>query len=326
MNILLYPYNWQHSTLAGGEIYLMRLAKYLLQQGHNVKAVVGSDEPYTDEQGIECLTQGAGVDLFYKNNDKCRWADVIITHLLGSAAGYNKAIQHGKPLIFIAHNNSKNYAPVHGTKELTHVIYNSFQLYDDLFKTFGHFNGFVLHPIIPVTQRTNGTKITLINCNYNKGGHIFGEIARRLPQYLFQAVFGGYGEQIEAHLPNITYLPNKCDMRTVYASTRILLVPSEFESYSQSASEAMQCAIPVIAHPCPGIKENMMNAGIFIDRNDIDRLVSAICSLMDNETYYWRQSELCYERAKEVERLSGEELKRFDLWLEKIPLQLSVNK
>lgn len=320
MKILLCPYNWQHSTIAGGEVYLMRLSKYLLEQGHEIRAIVGSKEVYTDERGIGCIPQGDGLQLFTEHNDLVKWCDVIITHLLGSSYGYNRSNQHNKPLIFIAHNNSKNYAPIHGEISRTYVIYNSYQLRDDLHKAFGHFNGIVLHPFGFDRERQQGEKITLINCNHNKGGHIFGEIARRLPQYQFLGVFGGYGEQIEAHLPNITYLPNKSDMNAVYASTRILLMPSEFESYGQAGSEAMECGIPVIAHPCPGIRENLSDAGIFIDRNNIDGWVNSINALMTNNTYYWRQSEIVYQRAMRVREMSADELVKLNEWLGKIEI------
>lgn len=323
MKFLLVPYNWQHSTIAGGEVYLMRLAKYLIDQSHEIKAIVGSEGNYIDDMGIECRAQGHGIDQYRLHSDWCQWCDVIVTHLLGNALGYNLSNQHKKPLIFIAHNNSKNYAPIHGFVDMVHVIYNTYTLRDSLQKAFGQFNGFVLHPL-QSNFSGRGNKITLINCNHNKGGHIFAEIARRLPDYEFLGVFGGYGDQIEAHLPNITYLPNKTDMAAVYASTKVLLMPSEFESYGQVGAEAMQCGIPVIAHPCPGVKENLGDAGLFIDRSDIDRWVNCIINLMSDNLFYWRQSQLSFERANAIAEKSKEELVRFNTWLEKIPLAVSV--
>lgn len=318
MKILLCPYNWFHQPIAGGEVFLDRLSQHFIEQGHEIRAIVGSKEPYT-HSGIECYPQGEGIDLFTTNNEHVKWCDMVITQLIGSAYGYNKAIQHKKPLIFIAHNNSKQYAVIHSPQEQCNVIYNSYQLRDDLQKAFGHFNGTVLHPLLPeVTQRSQGQYITLINCNHNKGGHIFAEIASRLPQYQFLGVFGGYGEQIEAHLPNITYLPNGVDMAKVYADTRILLAPSEFESFSQCSIEAMSYGVPVIAHPCPGILENLSTAGIFIDRSNIDRYCQTISYLMDNPQAWKRQSEICLERVACVREKSQLELANFDKWLSKI--------
>lgn len=317
MKILLCPFNFFHQPIAGGEIYLDRLCTHLLSQGHQIKAIVGSQTPYV-HNGIECYPQGAPQDIFKVNNDNCQWADVILTQLIGNAYGYNKSVQHNKPLIFIAHNNSKLYAVRFHKQEMCHVIYNSFQLRDDLFTTFGQFNGTVLHPLLPKFERKNGKSITLVNCNENKGGELFIQIAERLPQYNFIGIKGGYGIQIEKQLPNLTYLNNGCDMNEVYANTRILLVPSAFESFSQCAIEAMSCGIPVIANPTPGIKENLSTAGIFISRDDIENYVSKIISLMGNEAEWQAQSDIVYDRAANVAEKSKQELVKFDHWLNKI--------
>lgn len=316
MKIIIYPYNYFHQPIAGGERYLERLLTHL-QPNHEITVICGCKEPYT-HNGIRCLPQGDTVDVFTGHNELVREADLIITHLIGSSAGYNKAVQHNKPLVFIAHNNSKNYAPRFGLPNMTHIIYNSFQLQTDLFNTFGHFNGTVLHPILHTYTRKSGDKITLINCNHNKGGHLFIQIAERLPQYEFLGVFGGYGEQYEGTAPNLTYLPNGVDMERVYADTRILLVPSEFESFSQCAIEAMSCGIPVIAHPTKGILENLGDAGIFISRDDLQKYCEQIVYLLSNPQAWQRQSDVCYERAEWVRRKGELELKQFDSWLNKI--------
>lgn len=317
MNIICCPYNYFHQPLAGGELYLTRLLNHL-KKAHNIRIICGTKEPYI-HNGIECFSQGENVEMFIGNNEHFKWADVIITQLIGTAYGYNKMIQHKKPLIFIAHNNSKLYAVRHAQQHECHVVYNSYQLRDDLAKDFGHFNSTVLHPLLPdVKKKSEGQYITLINCNHNKGGHIFAEIASRLPQFQFLGVFGGYGEQIEAHLPNVTYLPNGCDIEAVYKSTRVLLVPSEFESFSQCAIEAMQYGIPVIAHPCPGIKENLSEAGLFVDRNNIEKYCEVIVYLINNSQAWQRQSEASLERVRVVKEKSKLELDRFDQWISKI--------
>lgn len=316
MNLLICPYNYYHNPIAGGEVYLSRLIDHL-KLNHNIKVICGCKEPYT-HNGIECIPQGEGVEIFTHHNDLCKWADVIVTQLIGAGYGYNKAIQHNKPLIFIAHNNSTAYAPKWSQQHMCHVIYNSYQLRDDLMKTFGHFNGTVLHPLTPEMPLATGTKITLVNCNYNKGGHILGQIAERLPQYEFVGVFGGYGEQYEAHLPNITYLQNGCGMDAVYADTRILLVPSEFESFSQAATEAMKCGIPVLANPTLGLRENMGDAGIFISRDDVTKYVETLLYLMNNPQAWQRQSEVMLERSACIQEKAKLELNKFDEWVSKI--------
>lgn len=321
--ILITPFNWfEHNIsgakISGGERFLERLCDYLISKGHEIKAVVGSNQFYM-HNGIECHPQGEGRDIYLTNNDIAQWADVHITQLIGTTYGVNKAHQHKKPLIFIAHNNSEHYNSRYCEPDKCNIIYNSYQLRDDLFKVFGHFNGTVLHPMMPKLNRTkNGKYITLVNCNENKGGHIFTKLASRLPQYEFMGVFGGYGEQITVQAPNLRYLPNGTDMSDVYAQSRLVLVPSTFESFSQVALEAMICGIPVIANPTKGLKENLGDAGIFIDKNDFEKYVSNIVLLLDNKTAWQRQSDLCYNRSLCLFEKQSDELKRFDIWLSKI--------
>jgi hypothetical protein len=321
VKILICPYNWFHQKegtgISGGERYLERLCNHLLSQGHEIKAVVGSKEPYT-HNGIECYPQGINHDIFMTNNEHFRWCDIVIGQLMGDPLAFNKCNQHSKPYIYIAHNNSKHYSARFCRQDMCHVIYNSYQLRDDLFSTFGHFNGFVLHPLLSSFERKTGDKVTLVNLNHNKGGHQFIELAKRLPHVQFLGVEGGYGLQIKEQLPNVTYLPNGSDMNEVYAQTKILLVLSEFESFSQCATEAMQCGIPVIAHPTPGLKENLSNAGIFISRDDIDKVANKILSLVNSKEQWQAQSDLSFNRAANVSEKSKEELVKFDSWFNKI--------
>jgi glycosyltransferase involved in cell wall biosynthesis len=321
MKILICPFNWWHQTTAGwsgGEVYLFRLCEFLLSQGHELKMIAGNSE-YYEHQTIPVYPQGEAREIWNDHNDLFSWCDVVLTHLLGTAYGYNKANQHKKPLLFIAHNNSKSYPVKFCSEGSLNVIYNSYQLRDDLFSTLGHQNSTVLHPLLPDLKRTNsGKHITLINCNFNKGGDIFIEIAKRLPNYQFLGVFGGYGDQITGELNNISYLPNGSDMDAIYSDTRLLLVLSEFESFSQVAMEAMICGIPIIASPTSGLQENLSSTGIFISRLDIDKIVQTIVYLIENETVYKKQSDICYDRGLCIRDKSESEKIKFNDWVNKI--------
>ncbi len=71
----------------------------------------------------------------------------------------------------------------------------------------------------------------------------------------------------------------------VYARTRILLVPSEYESWGRVGVEAFAAGIPVIAHPTPGLTESLGTAGIFANRRDIDAWEQAINGLLKPRAY-----------------------------------------
>lgn len=323
MKILISPFNWfqynkSGSGISGGELYLARLCTYLRSQGHDIRCIGYFTQDYMHD-GIECLKMGEAHQIFAEHNDKFQWADLVIGQLIGLTYSQNKCVQHKKPLVFIAHNNSTQYSIKWLEQHMCHVVYNSYQLRDDLFKAFGHFNGTVLHPLLPVLKRsTKGKYITLVNYNANKGGQMLIDLAKRLPQYQFMGVEGGYDQQIKEDLLNLKYLPNGSDMEKVYAQTKILIVPSQFESFSQAALEAMVAGIPVIASPTPGLKENLSGAGIFIERTAIEKYEQMIVSLMSDPIAWQKQSDIMIERAECLRDKSNEELVRFNNWLSKI--------
>jgi len=128
--------------------------------------------------------------------------------------------------------------------------------------------------------------ITLINTNENKGGKIFEKIAQAMPNKRFLGVLGSYDEQVKGSLPNLKYVPNTSEINQYYRQTRILLMPSEYESWGRTATEAMCSGIPVISSEAEGLKENCGSAGIYIkDRNDIKSWVNAINRLDEKKAY-----------------------------------------
>jgi glycosyltransferase involved in cell wall biosynthesis len=97
----------------------------------------------------------------------------------------------------------------------------------------------------------------------------------------FLAVRGGYGNQLTpVKLKNARLVGPIEDMRDVYRQTRILLMPSEAETWGRVGLEAMASGIPVIAHPTPGLRESLGDAATFIDRDDDEAWVTEIRRLM----------------------------------------------
>jgi glycosyltransferase involved in cell wall biosynthesis len=174
-------------------------------------------------------------------------------------------------------------------------------------KTLGSDEVKIVKPKKLVTKK----KITLVNLFERKGGLFFNTLARRLPEYEFLGVEGGYGRQEKVELPNMTYVGNNANMKSVYADTRILLMPSMYESYGRTAIEAMCSGIPVIAAPTPGLKESMGEAGIFCSLDSMEDWITAIKSLDDEKTYK-AQSKICADHALEVEIKVNKELELMD--------------
>ena len=146
--------------------------------------------------------------------------------------------------------------------------------------------------------------MTLINVNPDKGAHVFYELARRFPAQKFLGVEGSYGEQIiRTDLPNVewvAHVPGHLMRERVYARTKVLLMPSVYESYGRTAVEAMVSGIPVIAHPTLGLREALADAGTYAHRDDIDAWQNALRGVLNPDG--WRTaSQKAARRAAELD-------------------------
>jgi glycosyltransferase involved in cell wall biosynthesis len=157
---------------------------------------------------------------------------------------------------------------------------------------------------IVIPEPFEGDCITLVNANHNKGVIQFLELARRMPDRKFLGVLPYYGELMVPPAPaNVQWVPFVDDIREVLKQTRILLMPSFYESYGRIGIEAMVNGIPVIysrpvkndAFPY-GTTQGMIawtgDLAIQCDRELPDQWVAAIESL-DDEDVYSSLSERC---------------------------------
>jgi glycosyltransferase involved in cell wall biosynthesis len=119
----------------------------------------------------------------------------------------------------------------------------------------------------------------------------------------------------------VEWVPFNDDVRTILKRTRILLVPSYYESFGRIAVEAMLNRIPVIySKPNPnsiypggsteGLHEWIQPTGIGCNRDNIDEWVTAVRSL-DDETAYTERAEQSRQHIEEMDlfteaaRISG---------------------
>ena len=149
----------------------------------------------------------------------------------------------------------------------------------------------------------SGDCITLVNANQNKGVMQFIEIAKKMPTRKFLGIIPYYGErQLPPAPSNIEWIPFDDDVRNILKRTRILLVPSFYESFGRIAVEALVNGIPVLyskiakksQYPggsTEGLHEWIQPAGLACDRENIDEWCDTIASLDDEEAYANRSSQ-----------------------------------
>src|SRR5262249_28320054 len=76
-------------------------------------------------------------------------------------------------------------------------------------------------------------------------------------------------QQHISSLPNVQLVARTEDMASIYAQTRVLLVPSQWdETWGRVASEAQFSGIPVLSSDSGGLPEAVGHGGILLRRDD----------------------------------------------------------
>lgn len=269
---------------AGSERMLHTMNLALLEAGHEVSVIVTSmPEAGNDLYEMDGIPVIPGQPLRAGTMEP----DVLISHHENARTVLGMSRVMGCKSIIILHNDfpqSRNLLTM--APDLT--VFNTHWLAKKFERLIGEKNTMVFHPPVwPEEHRvkswTRGDRITLVNLNRDKGSEIFYMLARKMPDLQFLGVVGAHGEQyIRRDIENVTILGHQKDMRTVWLNTRILLVPSVYESYGMVGPEAMASGIPVIATPTAGLKESLGSAGHFVRRKDLNGWQLAIRMVLEN--------------------------------------------
>ena len=297
---------------AGAEWMTHTMLRHLVDNGHHVEVLLSQPAAASDDYEFE----GVNVSAWRGKGDPIeRMAatprpDVIITHLENTPRASILAGQAKIPTVHILHNTflptkkwARDFPPAL-------MVANSQWMRDDYAEHFAAIRRplpttvVIRPPVTPTDYATTpGTNVTLVNLYANKGPHVLWALAERMPHVGFLAVMGGYGPQQIPDVvpPNVEIVPNTPHMRDeVYARTRILLMPSDYESWGRVGVEAMCSGIPVVAHPTTGLRESLGGAGTFVDRQDLPGWETAVAGLLKPRAW-GRASKLAKARAAELD-------------------------
>lgn len=318
---------------AGSETTVWAALRAMVQRGHQVTIVCDRSRraPYTFE-GINVVRPPRrGVQSWLAHI--CENADLLVTHLDLTREAMQLALDLKKPLAHFVHNTAQLKHHHVNTLKCQLAIFNSHWVAEAQ-----QWPGpqIVVHPVVePDCYRCGpGEAITLVNPTPGKGAATFYQLAQLLPDQAFITVAGAYGTQIACPkpplsdpgtrrehefykegaaygsvepttciygLPNVSHLNHTSDIREVFRKTKILLMPSDYESYGRVGIEAACAGIPTIAHPTPGLKEAFGDAGIFYNRDDIAGWHAEIKRLLSDEIYFRKRADICLALAESLE-------------------------
>lgn len=260
--VLDYPPN----RFIGSELMTHRLLKALQGNGELVKVcTVKGDEPFTFD-GVPVTQELSGCDL-------------LISHVGMPNVGWSQRIPRQ---VVICHNAEAETQLALHTRQFALVVCNSQVMCDGLAMRDDH-NYLVVHPPAPVPSRLSaGECVTVVNLNVNKVGR-FWDIAESLPGQRFLAVRGGYADQVipdrvPANVEVIDHVPQDRMWDRVWSRTRLLLAPSERESWNMTAGEALAHGIRTVSTDLPGVRENLGDTATYLLRDDVPAWVSAVSS------------------------------------------------
>lgn len=305
LNIACLTHFYIEENRAGGELMLHGLLAALAKKGHNVTALI------TDT--IRHNTTIDGVNVVYGADPRRTLHtynyDVLISQFQNTPYALNHTMQTGKPFVHVIHNDMAatfKYAQMLRPHDLN--IFNSQWIMD---RATSPAPGIVVHPAIDrastiIKGKRNPKYVTLVNLTTPKGSDMFYALARHMPDVQFMGVLGGYWKdrQQKISLPNVTIVQNTPDMANdVYANSKVVLMPSTYETFGLVAAEAIANGIPVIATPTDGLVENLGNAGVFVKRGpgDVAAWAEALRKLLTDDAYYNEMAALGLERSKVID-------------------------
>jgi glycosyltransferase involved in cell wall biosynthesis len=268
LSITVYVHMYPPIHCAGSEVTVHAALRALAARGHDVKVIADRTPESYEYEGVKVFALPKTQFHHSTVREIAADADILMTHLDNTSLAMGLHVDLQKPLVHWIHNHAQlGYWNVPPFKAQL-VVFNTHWIAANEKWKGQPWPGrsIVIHPVIePEKYRCKpGTKITFCNPTEGKGVYTVHKIAEAMPDYEFLIVEGIYGEQVapphlneewEARHPNIEHMRNTPDFREVLRKTKVLLMPSNYESFGRCAVEATCAGIPVVVHPTQGLWE-----------------------------------------------------------------------
>jgi len=294
--------------LAGGEVTTHELLAALATAGHEVHVTL------TDVSGPEYVLDGVNVHPYVDRRQPLHWiprSDLVVSHMFQSPRATLLAQKYRVPSVHVCHSTWPEARRFMAYRP-DMLVFNTDWVAEEFSDVPG--SRLVVHPPVDPDRYLvdqPGDAITLINPIGAKGSDTFYALAERFPERRFLAVKGGYGVQDIRELPNVEVMEPVDDMREVYAQTKVLLMPSHYESWGRVAVEAAISGIPSIVAPTPGLIEAMAEGSYYATPEDIDTWAKLLKKLLTPRGWS-AASKRALARAEQLETHRQPEL---DAWI-----------
>lgn len=307
MRISAFLMSYPPERYVGAELMTATILEKFVDAGHEVTV-------YADLITEAFTRNGVHVKPRSSYDKLIKTAHLVISHPDLGTIGYLAARLHRIPYVAIVHNTGSLNTWHLGHHKPDLVVWNA----ESTRAAHNGKGGLIVHSPLTVSDyqvKKTGEHFTLINLTKSKGVDTFLALVKAT-DFPALAIAGGYGEQAmgackKAGAKTHSPISHEEMGKTVWSKTKVLLVPSDNESWGRVAAEAMCSGIPVIAHPTPGLLECLGEAGIFIDREDIESWTAKLSELMTNPVAYAAAAKLAKGRARQLEQLSQQQLTEF---------------
>ena len=304
---------------AGAETTVHDMLRALVERGHEVQVSLSNQPgPEYEIDGVKVHSYNGFADRRHPIGlaAKC---DVMISHLECTQRATLLAHKYLRPAIQVIHNTHQLTTGNLNNADL--AVFNSEWVKEHHLPLLSRQPGVsvVVRPMVDPTryevESTDERAITLVNMTEAKGSDIFYALAARLPNRKFLAVEGGYGNQdLRYDIPNVEVVHQTADMREVYKRTKILLMPSSYETWGRVATEGAVSGTPTICTNTPGLTEALGPGGNYVDLKDranIDAWVAQVKKLSTPRGYAAAR-ERALKRSSELEAIRYSDL---DTWV-----------
>lgn len=299
MNIVALSHGYPPLWNMGGEVSLHRT---MVALNGNKFVLTSTSEPYTFEgvQAINIDTPDV-LNIYADPNPIANQlaaldANVVIGQNELSLPAVLAANKIGAVSMVNIHTPPKYGRTVNESMRFAdYAIYNTRVAAEE----WGEPDGLVVHPPIsplPDQLLTGGDAYTLLSSLLNKGVEVVLKLAEKYPDQRFIIVRSPaeptHGlkdiEEKVARLPNVELRPRVApeDVINYLRETRILLVPSRYETYGMSAIEAAGYGIPCVHVDTPHVREGIGEAAVLVPPLNVEATDKGIKAIeKDYEAY-----------------------------------------